>query len=340
MLFTACRDSGLLPVVDVLSAYWFRRDAARLGCCDVIATRNTSIAKAEAAMIAGVVEEVGLDRRNRCLRAKMTRNRRRTAHEYMAYFQGPSTDWKMVIQRLSLRREFSGKRLPIYAVPAGDRLVADQNSVLEFRRDIAPRDIQSIDQYREQAVRLDWRNPRALGRDHRYTRPHVSFSSPIGSICRSVSSCDKSGLGRAGDRKRMASLRIFIVGLAASAAFGVVPRNGHSLARSRMIGRVYGSFCAAAGTTGELARMGGRATCCLAFIGRQSHRGSPRSDEKKVAERYPNGTAVSIGRCLKPTMADGPSETRPRCSVLLSPPRIIAQTTVCRRLLSRAAAAM
>jgi acetyl-CoA carboxylase carboxyltransferase component/biotin carboxyl carrier protein len=137
--------SGLVPLIAINSGRCFAGNAALLGCSDVvIATENSTIGMGGPAMIEGGglgvfrPEEVGpisVQAPNGVVDIVVADEAEavRVAKKYLAYFQGPITDWQCEDQR-RLRAMIPENRLRVYEIRNVIETLADSGSVLEIRK--------------------------------------------------------------------------------------------------------------------------------------------------------------------------------------------------------------
>ena len=139
------RLSGLVPLIAIVSGRCFAGNAALAGCSDVIiATRDANLGMAGPAMIEGgglgvfAPEEIGpmdVQVANGVVDVLVDDEAAAVAvaKRYLAYFQGPVSEWSCENQEL-LRGVISENRLRAYDIRRVVDLLADEGSVLELRR--------------------------------------------------------------------------------------------------------------------------------------------------------------------------------------------------------------
>ena len=197
------RLSGLVPLVGVVSGRCFAGNAALLGCCDVIiATRDATIGMAGPAMIEGgglgrfAAEEVGptgVQGPNGVIDVLVADEAEAVAvaRRYLGYFQGPLADWSCADQR-ELRHLVPENRLRAYDIRQAIEVLADRGSVLELRRQFAPRPGHRAAAHRGPGVRPDRQQPWPSRRRHRCRGRRQgralhavcdAFDIPIVSLC-------------------------------------------------------------------------------------------------------------------------------------------------------------
>ncbi|MGH2508475.1 MAG: carboxyl transferase domain-containing protein, partial [Ktedonobacteraceae bacterium] len=137
--------SGSVPLVGIVSGRCFAGNAALLGCCDVIiATQDATIGMGGPAMIEGgglgvfTPEEVGpvsMQAPNGVIDVLVSDEAEAVsvAKRYLSYMQGSTTPWTCADQRL-LRQLIPANRLRVYDIRKVLETLADQDSLLELRR--------------------------------------------------------------------------------------------------------------------------------------------------------------------------------------------------------------
>jgi acetyl/propionyl-CoA carboxylase alpha subunit/acetyl-CoA carboxylase carboxyltransferase component len=326
--------SGLVPVIGVVSGYCFAGNAAMLGCCDVIiATKNASIGMGGPAMIEGgglgvyhpaEVGPVSFQSPNGVIDILVEDEEEATsvAQRYLSYFQGAVTDWKAPDQRL-LRRAIPENRLRVYDIRAVIDGVADEDSVLEIRRDFGVGMITAFIRIEGRPFGLIANNPKHLGgaidaaagdKAARFLQLCDAFDIPI------VSLCDTPGFMVGPEAEKTAIVRhvarMFVTGASLTVPlFGVVLRKGYGLGAQAMIGGgFHASFFTVAWPTGEFGGMGLEGYVRLGFRKEMEAIADPTERENwykaKVAEMYDRGKALSIASVLEIDEVIDPADTR------------------------------
>ncbi|WP_441276635.1 carboxyl transferase domain-containing protein [Tardiphaga sp. 172_B4_N1_3] len=326
--------SGLVPVVGVVSGYCFAGNAAMLGCCDVIiATKNASIGMGGPAMIEGgglgvyhpaEVGPVSFQSPNGVvdILVEDEEEATRAAQKYLSYFQGAVTEWRASDQRL-LRRAIPENRLRVYDIRAVIDLIADEDSVLEIRRDFGVGMITAFIRIEGKPFGLIANNPKHLGgaidaaagdKAARFLQLCDAFDIPI------VSLCDTPGFMVGPEAEKTAIVRhvarMFVTGASITVPlFGIVLRKGYGLGAQSMIGGgFHASFFTAAWPTGEFGGMGLEGYVRLGFRKEMEAIADPVEREayykNKVAELYANGKATSIASVFEIDNVIDPAETR------------------------------
>jgi acetyl/propionyl-CoA carboxylase alpha subunit/acetyl-CoA carboxylase carboxyltransferase component len=326
--------SGLVPVVGVVSGYCFAGNAAMLGCCDVIiATQNASIGMGGPAMIEGgglgvyhpaEVGPVSFQAPNGVvdILVQDEEEATRVAQKYLSYFQGAVSEWKAPDQRL-LRQAIPENRLRVYDIRSVIDLIADEDSVLELRRDFGVGMITAFIRIEGKPFGLIANNPKHLGgaidadagdKAARFLQLCDAFDIPI------VSLCDTPGFMVGPEAEKTAIVRhvarMFVTGASLTVPlFGIVLRKGYGLGAQSMIGGgFHASFFTAAWPTGEFGGMGLEGYVRLGFRKEMEAIADPAEREayykNKVAELYANGKAVSIASVFEIDNVIDPAETR------------------------------
>ncbi len=166
--------SGRAPTVAIVSGRCFAGNAAVAGCCDVIiATENANLGMGGPAMIEGgglgvfspeEVGPVGVQEPNGVIDILVAdeADAVAAAKRYLAYFQGPVTDWTAADQE-RLRRAIPENRLRAYDVRAVIDLLCDEGSVLELRPRHGIGIITALVRVAGKPMGLIANNPRHLG---------------------------------------------------------------------------------------------------------------------------------------------------------------------------------
>ncbi|WP_420135273.1 carboxyl transferase domain-containing protein [Rhodopseudomonas sp.] len=328
------RLSGLVPVIGVVSGYCFAGNAAMLGCCDVIiATQNASIGMGGPAMIEGgglgvyhpaEVGPVSFQSPNGVvdILVEDEEEATRVAQKYLSYFQGPVAEWRAADQRL-LRRAIPENRLRVYDIRHVIELIADEDSVLELRRDFGVGIVTAFIRIEGKPFGLIANNPKHLGgaidapagdKAARFLQLCDAFDIPI------VSLCDTPGFMVGPEAEKTAIVRhvarMFVTGASLTVPlFGIVLRKGYGLGAQSMIGGgFHASFFTAAWPTGEFGGMGLEGYVRLGFRKEMEAIADPVEREtyykNKVAEMYANGKATSIASVFEIDNVIDPAETR------------------------------
>jgi acetyl/propionyl-CoA carboxylase alpha subunit/acetyl-CoA carboxylase carboxyltransferase component len=326
--------SGLVPVIGIVSGYCFAGNAALLGCCDVIiATKNASIGMGGPAMIEGgglgayhpaEVGPVSFQAPNGVIDILVEDEAEATdaARKYLSYFQGARRDWSEPDRRL-LRRVIPENRLRVYDIRNVIDLVADENSVLELRRDFGIGMITAFVRIEGRPFGLIANNPKHLGgaidaeagdKAARFLQLCDAHDIPV------VSLCDTPGFMVGPDAEKTAIVRhvarMFVTGASLTVpVFTIILRKGYGLgAQAMAAGGFHAPFFTVAWPTGEFGGMGLEGYVRLGFRKEMQAIADPVEREEfykaKVASLYENGKAISIASVFEIDDVIDPADTR------------------------------
>ncbi|QPP07510.1 carbamoyl-phosphate synthase large subunit [Streptomyces bathyalis] len=328
------RLSGLVPLVGVASGYCFAGNAALLGCCDVvIATPESSIGMGGPAMIEGGglgryrPEEVGpLDVQVAGgvvdITAADDADAVRLARRYLAYFQGPLSDWEAPDQRL-LRHVVPENRRRAYEIRDAIESLADTGSVLELRRGFGAGAVTALIRIEGRPMGLIASNPAHLGgaidsdaadKAARFLQLCDAFGLPV------VSLCDTPGFMVGPDSERTATVRhfsrLFVTGANLSVPVcALILRKAYGLGAMAMLG---GSTRAPVATgawpSGEIGAMGLEGAVRLGYRRELEAIADPEARERafqdRVDELYANGKALNAATVLEIDDVIDPADSR------------------------------
>jgi acetyl-CoA carboxylase carboxyltransferase component len=323
-----------VPVVGIVSGYCFAGNAALLGCCDVIiATKDASIGMGGPAMIEGgglgvyhpaEVGPVSFQAPNGVIDVLVEDEAEATAaaRKYLSYFQGTRANWSEPDRRL-LRRAIPENRLRVYDIRNVIDLVADENSVLELRRDFGIGMITAFIRIEGHPFGLIANNPKHLGgaidaaagdKAARFLQLCDAHDLPV------VSLCDTPGFMVGPDAEKTAIVRhvarMFVTGASLTVpVFTIVLRKGYGLgAQAMAAGGFHAPFFTVAWPTGEFGGMGLEGYVRLGFRKEMEAIADPVEREKfytaKVASLYENGKAISIASVFEIDDVIDPADTR------------------------------
>jgi acetyl/propionyl-CoA carboxylase alpha subunit len=326
--------SGLVPLVGVVAGRCFAGNAVVAGCCDVIiATEKATLGMGGPAMIEGGglgvfhPDEVGptsVQRRNGVIDIVVADEAEavRVAQQYLSYFQGAVADWSCADQR-GLRQVVPENRLRVYDVRKAIDLIADQDSVLELRRDFGTNMVTAFIRIEGRPLGLIANNPMVLGgaidadaadKAARFLQLCDAFDIPV------LSLCDTPGNMVGPEAERTALVRhccrLYVVGANMTVPiFSVVLRKAYGLGSQGMVG---GSFhlpmFSVAWPTGEFGPMNLEGSVKLGFRKELEAIADPaqrkaRFDEM-VAEAYERGKALSTATLFEIDDVIDPADTR------------------------------
>lgn len=326
--------SGLVPLVGVVSGRCFAGNAALLGCCDVIiATANASIGMAGPAMIEGgglgtfTPEQVGpvsVQGPNGVVDIAVADEAEavKAAKQYLSYFQGPLADWQCTDQR-ELRQLIPENRLRVYDIRQVIATLADQDSVLELRRQFAPGLITAFIRIEGQPFGLLANNPAHLGgaidavagdKAARFMQLCDAFDIPL------LSLCDTPGFMVGPDAEKQATVRhvsrMFVTAASLSVPFfTVVLRKGYGLgAQAMAAGSFHSPLFTIAWPSAEFGAMGLEGAVRLGFSKELAALEDPAERQalfdKLVAKAYQSGKGINMASYLEIDAVIDPVETR------------------------------
>ena len=328
------RLSGLVPLVGIVSGRCFAGNAALLGCCDVIiAAQDATIGMGGPAMIEGggmgvfAPEEVGpvsMQAPNGVIDVLVADEAEavRVAKRYLAYFQGSTANWACADQRL-LRQLIPENRLRVYDMHTVIETLADQDSVLELRRQFGPGIITALIRIEGRPLGVIANNPLHLGgaidanaadKAARFMQLCDAFGLPI------LSLCDTPGFMVGPEAERTALVRhvsrMFVTAGSISVPFlSVIVRKGYGLGAQAMTG---GSFHAPLFTiawpSGEFGAMGLEGAVRLGYRKELAAISDPQERqaafETMVDAAYQQGKAINMASYMEIDDVIDPLETR------------------------------
>ncbi|SDI08077.1 acetyl-CoA carboxylase family protein [Pseudomonas panipatensis] len=328
------RLSGLVPLVGIASGRCFAGNAALLGCCDVIiATRDSSIGMAGPAMIEGgglgryAAEEVGpsqVQAPNGVIDVLVEDEAEATriARQYLGYFQGDLSDWQCADQR-RLRHAVPENRLRAYDIRQVIDTLADQDSVLELRRQFAPGMLTALVRIAGKPFGLIANNPTHLGgaidaaagdKAARFMQLCDAFDLPI------VSLCDTPGFMVGPEAEKQGTVRhvsrLFVTAASLSVPFfTVVLRKGYGLGAMAMAaGSFHAALFTVAWPSGEFGAMGLEGAVRLGYAKELGAVEDPQERQalfdKMVAAAYRNGKGLNMASFLEIDDVIDPADTR------------------------------
>jgi len=326
--------SGRAPTVAIVSGRCFAGNAAVAGCCDVIiATENANLGMGGPAMIEGgglgvfspeEVGPVGVQEPNGVIDILVADEAEAVAaaKRYLAYFQGPLTEWSAADQE-RLRRAIPENRLRAYDVRSVIDLLCDEGSVLELRPRHGIGMITALVRIAGKPMGLIANNPRHLGgaidaeaaeKGARFMDLCETHGLPI------LSLCDTPGFMVGPPAEETALVRrvsrMFLSGAALTVPLmTVVLRKGYGLGAQAMAA---GSFQAplfiVSWPTGEFGGMGLEGAVRLAYRNELAAIADPAEREatyrRHVDALYEKGKATSMAAFLEIDAVIDPAETR------------------------------
>lgn len=326
--------SGWVPLVGIVSGRCFAGNAALLGCCDVlIATQNATIGMGGPAMIEGgglgvyTPEEVGpvsMQAPNGVIDIVVADEAEavRVARRYLAYMQGPTPAWTCPDQRL-LRQLIPENRLRVYDIRKVLETLADQDSVLELRRQFGPGMITALLRIEGRPFGVIANNPMHLGgaidanaadKAARFMQLCDASGLPI------LSLCDTPGFMVGPDAEKTATVRhvsrMFVTASNLSVPlFCVVLRKGYGLGAQAMAGgSFHAPFFIVSWPSGEFGGMGLEGAVRLGYRKELEAISDPQERQARfeamVNASYQRGKAINMASYLEIDEVIDPKETR------------------------------
>lgn len=328
------RLSGKVPRVSVVAGFCFAGSAAFAGCSDIIiATKDSNLGMGGPAMIeggglgvfepkeigptdvlepAGVIDLLVEDEIEAVVMAK----------RYLAYFQGPITEWECADQR-ELRHLIPENRRRVYDIRSVIQTLFDTDSVLELRRAYGVGMVTALVRVEGQPFGLIANDPMHLGgaiddtgaeKAARFLQLCDAFGLPV------ISLCDTPGFMVGPEIEERAQVRkvsrLFVAGASLCVPlFTIILRKGYGLGAQAMAG---GSFVAPfftlAWPTGEIGGMGLEGAVRLGF--KKQLESIEDDDEREklfqkvVGQMYEKGKALNAASQLEFDGVIDPAETR------------------------------
>lgn len=333
--------SGLVPRVGIAAGYCFAGNATLFGSCDItIATPAASIGMAGPAMIEGgglgvvAPEDVGphdmhvgsgvVDVSVADEAAAVAAARRA-----ISFFDGRVHEWEMHDQ-MPLRDVVPENRRRAYEVRKAVELIADVDSVLEFRPRFARGVVTSLARLEGRAIGVIANNPMHLAgaitsdcadKASRFLQLCDAYDLPV------LSLCDTPGMmvGPAAEQTALVrhTARLFTVGATMTVPIvAVILRKGYGLGAMAMVGgHFHASLATLAWPTGEIGGMGLEGAVRLSMSKELSaiedHDERQRTYDAFVAAAYDHGKALSAATYDELDDVIDPVQTRTRVAALL-----------------------
>lgn len=328
------RLSGVVPTLGIVSGRCYAGNAALVGCCDtIIATEDANLGMAGPAMIEGgglgrfSPEEIGpasVMGPNGVIDVLVDNEAEavRVAKQYLSYFQGTLEDWQCADQR-RLRHLIPENRMRVYDIRQVIETLADQDSILELRRQFAPGLITALIRIEGRPMGLIANNPGHLGgavdasagdKAARFMQLCNAHNLPI------LSLCDTPGFMVGPEAEKQATIRHVSRMFVAAANlkvpfFTVVLRKAYGLgAQAMAAGSMLTPFFTAAWPSGEFGPMGWEGAVRLGFA--KELAAQPSEESRKtmfdalVGKAYQQGKALNVASYLEIDAVIDPQETR------------------------------
>jgi acetyl-CoA carboxylase carboxyltransferase component len=328
------RLSGRVPVVGIVSGFCFAGNAALLGCCDVIiAAQNSNIGMGGPVMIEGgglgifKPEEVGpmdVQTKNGVVDIAVADDVEAVAvaKQYISYFQGTTSSWEAVDQRL-LRRMIPENRRRVYDVRAIIRALADKGSFLELRPKFGPGMVTGL-------MRIEGRPFGLMANDCMHTAGAIEAedadkAARLMQLCNAhglpiLSLCDTPGFMVGPEIEKRAQVRhvcrMYVVGSHLKIPFfTVVLRRGYGLGAMAMAkGGFHESLFTVSWPSGEFGGMGLEGAVKAGYRKELEAIQNPEEREalynKLVARSYEVGKAINMAAHLEIDAVIDPADTR------------------------------
>lgn len=328
------RLSGLVPLVGIASGRCFAGNAALLGLNDVIiATKNSNIGMGGPAMIEGGglgkyrPEEIGpieVQSPNGVVDIVVEDEAEAVsmAKKYLSYFQGTLSDWTCADQRL-LRHVVPENRLRVYDVRKVIDILADEDSVLELRKEFGVGIITALVRIEGIPFGLTANNSMHLGgaidadaadKTARFMQLCDAFDLPL------ITLSDTPGFMVGPEAEKTAQVRRFarmFVNAAGATIpiFSVILRKGYGLGAMAMVGGGYHRpVFNVSWPTGEFGSMGLEGAVRLGFKKELEAVEDPKKQkalfDSFLQIAYEHGKAINMASFLEIDNVIDPLETR------------------------------
>ncbi len=326
--------SGQVPMVGVVSGRCFAGNAAFLGCCDVIiADESANIGMAGPAMIEGgglgvyppeAIGPIDIQTKNGVvdIRVKNEAEACEVAKKYLSYFQGSLKNWQAPDQR-QLRHVVPENRLRVYEVRDAINNMADEDTVLELRKEFGVGIVTSFIRIEGKAFGVIANNSKHLGgaidaaaadKASRFMQLCDAYDIPIISLC----DCPGFMVGPEAEKTALVRhvCRMYVTARSITVPmFGVVLRKCYGLGAMAMLGGgTYDNFFTISWPTGEFGPMGLEGAVNLGYRREFEALDSPEEKQKLydtlLAQMYEQGKALAVANSLEIDAVIDPIETR------------------------------
>ena len=332
--------SGLVPLIGITSGRCFAGNAALLGCCDVvIATAGSNIGMGGPAMIEGgglgvfTPDEIGpmsVQVPNGVVDIAVSDEAEavRVAQQYLGYFDGsgsthPTGSTASCADQRQLRHVVPENRLRIYDIRQLVATLADDDSVLELRREFGVGMVTAMIRIGGRAMGVIANEPAHLGgaidadaadKASRFMQLCDAHDVPI------LLLCDTPGFMVGPDAEATAQVRhvsrMFVTGASLTVPFfTIVVRKGYGLGAQAMAGGSFRSpIFTIAWPTGEFGGMGLEGAVRLGFRDELAAEPDPIARQElfdgKVARLYEQGKAVNAATYYEIDAVIDPADSR------------------------------
>jgi len=326
--------AGRVPKIAVVSGRCFAGNASFAGVCEIlICTKGANIGMGGPAMIEGgglgvfTPEEIGpmdIQTANGVVDvlAEDEADGTRIAKQTLAYFQGPTADWRAADQRL-LRRAIPENRLRVYDIRHVIETLVDEGSFLELRPAFAPGLITGFVRVEGRPMGLIANDPKHLGgavdcdgadKGSRLFQLCDAFDLPV------LSLIDTPGFMVGPDSEAAAAVRktsrLFInAARLGTPMVSIVLRKAYGLGAQAMAGgsTLAPMFCAA-WPTGEFGGMGLEGSVRLGYRRELEAETDPAAKQalfdKLLGSLYSRGKAINVAATLEIDAVIDPADTR------------------------------
>jgi acetyl/propionyl-CoA carboxylase alpha subunit/acetyl-CoA carboxylase carboxyltransferase component len=326
--------SGHVPIVCVVAGRCYAGNASLVGASDVvIATRDANIGMGGPAMVEGGglgvfrPEDIGptdVQSKNGVIDVLVEDEAEavQVAKKYLSYFQGRLKDWKAPDQR-RMRHIVPENRLRVYEIRDVIETMADEDSVLELRKDFGRTIVTCLIRLEGKPVGVIANDPKHLGgaidsdgsdKGARFMQVCDSYDIPI------VHLCDTPGIMVGPEIEKTAlvrhAARMFVTSANLSVPyFTVITRKAYGLGQSAMAGgNLRFPYFYIAWPTGEFAPMGIEGQVKLGYRAELEAVEDPEERrqlfEKLVAELYDSGKAINRTTNFSLDEVIDPADTR------------------------------
>lgn len=335
------RLSGKIPRIAIVGGYCFAGNAAIAGCADIIiATKDSSMGMGGPAMIEGGglgsfhPKEIGPAKtlaKNGVIDLLVENEKEAVAiaKKYLSYFQGSSKQWKEHPQE-ELYAILPEDRRYAYDISKIITVLADEDSVLELRKDFALNMITALIRVQGKPMGLIANSTRFLGgaidsdaadKAARFLQLCNAFGLAV------ISLCDTPGFMVGPDHEEQGlirhSSRLFITAASLDVPMiTIVLRKAYGLGAMAMAGgSFHASFLTLSWQSGEFGAMGLEGAVKLGYnkelAATKNKKEHDALYDKLVAKEYEKGKAINAAETLEFDEVIDPIETRKRIATAM-----------------------